>query len=97
MKKGAKLFEGEHDFKSFCSAHTQAEETIRHIAAFSLFGAFLNGAKAASSDIRAHNGEVQMLSGDVYYGTDTKSLTSDMDFTAEAEFADEAALSLVEA
>lgn len=68
-----------------------AGAVVLNIAAFSLFGAYLNGAKAASSDIRTHNGEVQMLSGDVYYGTDTKSLTSDMDFTAEAEFADEAA------
>ena len=68
-----------------------AGAVVLNLAAFSLFGAFLNGAKAASSDIRTHNGEVQMLSGDVYYGTDTKSLTSDMDFTAEAEFADEAA------
>ena len=68
-----------------------AGAVVLNLAAFSLFGAFLNGAKAASSDIRTHNGEVQMLSGDVYYGTDTKSLTSNMDFTAEAEFADEAA------
>ena len=58
-----------------------AGAVVLNIAAFSLFGAYLNGAKAASSDIRTHNGEVQMLSGDVYYGTDTKSLTSDMDFT----------------
>lgn len=31
MQKAADYLVGEHDFKSFCSAHTQAEETIRHI------------------------------------------------------------------
>lgn len=68
-----------------------AGAVVLNIAAFSLFGAYLNSAKAASSEIRAHNGSVQTLSGDINYGSDTKSLTSNMNYTAEAEFADEAA------
>lgn len=31
MKKAASYLEGEHDFKSFCSVHTQAETTVRTI------------------------------------------------------------------
>jgi len=31
MKDAAVYLEGEHDFKSFCSIHTQARDTIRHI------------------------------------------------------------------
>lgn len=68
-----------------------AGAVVLNIAAFSLFGAYLNSAKAASSEIRAHNESVQTLSGDINYGSDTKSLTSNMNYTAEAEFADEAA------
>lgn len=68
-----------------------AGAVVLNIAAFSLFGSYLNSAKAASSEIRAHNGSVQTLSGDINYGSDTKSLTSNMNYTAEAEFADEAA------
>lgn len=68
-----------------------AGAVVLNIAAFSLFGSYLNSAKAASSETRAHNGSVQTLSGDINYGSDTKSLTSNMNYTAEAEFADEAA------
>ena len=31
MQKAASYLEGEHDFKSFCSVHTQAETTVRTI------------------------------------------------------------------
>ncbi len=31
MARAGKLLEGEHDFKSFCSVHTQAETTVRTI------------------------------------------------------------------
>ena len=33
MKQAASAFIGEHDFKSFCSVHTQAETTVRTITA----------------------------------------------------------------
>lgn len=33
MQKAASYLEGEHDFKSFCSAHTQVETTVRTIYA----------------------------------------------------------------
>lgn len=33
MEKAASFFIGEHDFKSFCSVHTQAETTVRTIYA----------------------------------------------------------------
>lgn len=31
MARAGKLLEGEHDFKSFCSVHTQAETTVRTV------------------------------------------------------------------
>lgn len=33
MREGARYLVGEHDFKSFCSIHTQAESTVRTITA----------------------------------------------------------------
>ncbi len=31
MREGAKYLEGEHDFKSFCSVHTETRTTVREI------------------------------------------------------------------
>ena len=67
-----------------------AGAVVLNIAAFSLFGAYLNSAKAASSEIRAHNGEVQTIAGEINYGSDNKLLATNMDYAAEAEFANEA-------
>lgn len=36
MEKGAEYLVGEHDFKSFCSIHTQVETTVRTIHALSV-------------------------------------------------------------
>ena len=62
---------------------------VLNIAAFSLFGSFLSSASAASSEIRTHNDAAGAISENVYYATSNKTLNADMDFAAEAEFADE--------
>lgn len=36
MKQAAVYLVGEHDFKSFCSARTQVENTVRTITALSV-------------------------------------------------------------
>ena len=66
---------------------------VLNIAAFSLFGSYLSSAKSASTEIRTHNDGVA-VSENVYYdlGSNNKGVTADMDFAAEAEFADEVKL-----
>ena len=65
---------------------------VLNIAAFSLFGSYLSSAKSASTEIRTHNDGVA-VSENVYYdlGSNNKGVTANMDFAAEAEFADEVA------
>lgn len=65
---------------------------VLNIAAFSIFGSFLNKASAAGAQIRTHNDGVAVSEG-VYYdlGSSNKGATANMDFAAEAEFADEVA------
>ena len=33
MQRAGRVLVGEHDFKSFCSVHTQARDTVRHVTA----------------------------------------------------------------
>ena len=65
---------------------------VLNIAAFSIFGSYLSKASAAGAQIRTHNDGVA-VSENVYYdlGSSNKGATADMDFAAEAEFADEVA------
>ena len=69
-----------------------AGAVVLNIAAFSLFGSLINSASASSTQIRSHDAGVAVSEG-VYYdlGSSNKGATANMDFAAEAEFADEAA------
>lgn len=60
---------------------------VLNIAAFSIFGSFLNKASAAGAQIRTHNDGVA-VSENVYYdlGSSNKGATSYMDYSADVEF-----------
>lgn len=65
---------------------------VLNIAAFSLFGSILGRASAASSEIRTHEAGAPAISDNFYNSAGAnKSATTNMDFAAEAEFADEVA------
>ena len=69
---------------------------ILNIVGFSLFGSYMSSAKAASTQIREHNGEVTAIanSGNMYLGsTANKGLTADAEYYPEVEFTDEVTFS----
>lgn len=70
-----------------------------NILGLSLIGSYLNNAKAASSEIRMHNGEVSYsatsdgLLGDTYKSATDGAVTNAIAYEAEYEFADDAEFS----